>query len=420
MISAKSCASTIMARILAATGGVSGTFNPVIVSNVPNVQSSLSYDANDVFLNVNVSFTPSGGALSLNQQNVANAITGFFNATRSLPAAFGTLNAAGLTTASGELGTGVIQSSIKADDLFLNLLLDPTVAGRVGVFSGPGGDEASAYADKRRAPPRERDAYAMATKAPRFAAEPANRWDVWGVAYGGSETVGGNALAGSQDLKASVHGLVAGADYTFLPDTVSASRWPGAAPASRLPMGSAPVLLTYSRSVPSHGAVSVRPISRPRWPIYGWHDVTTKRAVALAGVDQLQGRFRADTFSGRFEGGYRFATPWVGITPYAAAQVISFRVPAYAEQTLAGAGLFALNYAAQTTTDTRTEIGLRGDRSFATQDAVLTLHSRAAWAHDYDPGRAVTALFQALPGANFVVNGAAPAPILLWSVPAPK
>jgi outer membrane autotransporter protein len=42
------------------------------------------------------------------------------------------------------------------------------------------------------------------------------------------------------------------------------------------------------------------------------------------------------------------------------------------------------------------------------QDAMLTLRGRAAWAHDYDPNRAVTALFQSLPGASFVVNGARP------------
>jgi|SRR5256885_12739170 len=31
---------------------------------------------------------------------------------------------------------------------------------------------------------------------------------------------------------------------------------------------------------------------------------------------------------------------------------------------------------------------------------------RAAWAHDFNPDRAVGATFQALPGASFVVNGA--------------
>ena len=40
---------------------------------------------------------------------------------------------------------------------------------------------------------------------------------------------------------------------------------------------------------------------------------------------------------------------------------------------------------------------------------MLTLRGRAAWAHDYDPDRSVTATFQALPGASFVVNGAAAA-----------
>ena len=43
------------------------------------------------------------------------------------------------------------------------------------------------------------------------------------------------------------------------------------------------------------------------------------------------------------------------------------------------------------------------------QNGLLTLRGRFAWAHDYDPNRAVAATFQALPGASFVVNGAAQA-----------
>jgi outer membrane autotransporter protein len=139
---------------------------------------------------------------------------------------------------------------------------------------------------------------------------------------------------------------------------------------------------------------------------YGWHDVTTNRTVALAGADQLQGRFKADTFSARFEGGYRFTTPLIGITPYAAAQVTNVNLPNYSEVSLNGGGLFALNYASQSLTDTRSELGLRTDKSYAMQNGVLTLRGRAAWAHDYNPSRAVTALFQTLPGTSFVVNGA--------------
>jgi uncharacterized protein with beta-barrel porin domain len=39
----------------------------------------------------------------------------------------------------------------------------------------------------------------------------------------------------------------------------------------------------------------------------------------------------------------------------------------------------------------------------------LTLRARAAWAHDWISNPALTAAFEALPGAGFVVNGAVPA-----------
>jgi len=399
--------------IVNATGSVSGTFNPAVTSNMANIQSTLSYDAHDAFLNIELKFVPPPGVtLSVNQQNVANAVTNFFNSTGSIPAAFAGLNAAGLTIASGELGTGVIQSSIKADDLFLNLLLDPSVAGRAGGFASGGGasqfaadDEASAYTAKRKASPSERDAYAMATKAPLLSAQPVNRWSVWGAAYGGSESIGGNAVVGSQDTTARVWGVVAGADYKVSPDTLLgfavAGGGTGFTLANALGRGSSDLF-----QAGAFGRHNFGPAYISAALAYGWHDVTTNRTVALAGIDQLQARFKAETFSARFEGGYRFATPMIGITPYAAAQVISFNLPAYAEQSLLGSSLFALNYAAQTTTATRTELGLRSDKSFAMQDAVLTLRGRAAWAHDYKPDRAVTAIFQALPGASFVVNGA--------------
>ena len=44
------------------------------------------------------------------------------------------------------------------------------------------------------------------------------------------------------------------------------------------------------------------------------------------------------------------------------------------------------------------------------QDSILTLRGRAAWAHDFNNDRTVAATFQTLPGASFVVNGAAQAP----------
>ncbi|WP_167406976.1 autotransporter domain-containing protein [Bradyrhizobium forestalis] len=398
--------------ILTAAGPLVGsTFNPNVVSNMPTLHATLSYDPSTVFLNVNVNFAQ-GGGLTVNQQNVANTLTNFFTTTGGIPAAFAALTPAGLTTASGELGTGIIQSAINADGQFLNLMLDPTVVGRSGGFAKAGSvaqfaesDNAAAYASMRPATAREREAYAMATKAPLLSSQPSSRWSVWAAGYGGSAAVGGNALVGSQDLTARVWGGAAGADYRVSVDTLAGFALGGGglnySLANAMGSGSADL---FQAGV--YGRHNFGPAYVSAALAYGWHDVTTNRTVALAGADQLQGRFKADTFSARFEGGYRFATPLIGITPYAAVQVTNFNLPNYSEVSLNGGGLFGLNYTAQSLTDTRSELGLRTDKSYAMQNGVLTLRGRAAWAHDYNPRRAVTALFQTLPGTSFVVNGA--------------
>ena len=142
---------------------------------------------------------------------------------------------------------------------------------------------------------------------------------------------------------------------------------------------------------------------------YGWQEITTDRTVTIAGADQLHARFNASALSGRIEGGYRFAQPLVALTPYAAAQFTTLWLPAYAETAASGAGTFALSYGAKTVTVPRSELGLRADKSFAFVSAALTLRGRVAWAHDFDTDRNVAATFQTLPGATFIVNGAAPA-----------
>jgi uncharacterized protein with beta-barrel porin domain len=71
---------------------------------------------------------------------------------------------------------------------------------------------------------------------------------------------------------------------------------------------------------------------------------------------------------------------------------------------------FALNFASQTATTTRSEIGAWLDKSTRMDSgALLTLCGRAAWAHDFGNSPTASAIFQALPGSNFIVNGATPA-----------
>lgn len=79
------------------------------------------------------------------------------------------------------------------------------------------------------------------------------------------------------------------------------------------------------------------------------------------------------------------------------------------ETDLTGGG-FGLGYDARDATDTRTELGSRFDYLVAVTPAMtVTLRGRLAWAHDWVSDPSLTALFQSLPGASFVVNGATPA-----------
>jgi len=399
--------------IVTATGGVGGTFNPnVINSNLPaNFKTSLSYDANDVFLNLQLNFSVPGG-LNGNQQAVANALTNFFNTTGGIPFAFIGLTPAGLTQASGELATGSQQTTFDAMGLFMGLLTDPFMArsgsGAASAGATPFADEidaANAYARDPSRTTSERDAYAAIYRKASPAAPFVPSWSVWAAGYGGSQTTDGNVAQGSNTATSRIAGTAVGADYRFAPNTIA-----GVALAGGGTNFSIANALGTGRSDLFQAGVYLRHTEGPIYIsaalAYGWQDITTNRTVTIAGFDQLQAKFNANAWSGRAEEGYRFVAPWMGVTPYAAVQSTTFDLPAYAEHAIVGANTFALTYNARSVTDTRSELGIRTDKSWAMTDSIFTLRGRFAWAHDFNPDRNIGTTFQALPGASFVVNGA--------------
>lgn len=380
------------------------TFNPVVAGLSSNLHATLSYGLNDVNLDLALGY---GSGLNVNQQNVANVLTNYFNSTGSLPVALANLSPAGLTQASGESATGSQQTTFGAMNLFLGLLTDVFGSGRSGA---PGAasyaDDANAYAAAGKGAPANtaREAFAsIYRKVPAATFE--QRWDVWAAGYGGSQTTDGNVALGSNNTSSSVYGTAVGLDYRFSPSTIAGFALAGGG------TGFSVNGLGWGRSDLFQAGAFVRHTMGPAYITaalaYGWQDVTTNRIVTAAGVDQLRAQFSANALSGRVEGGYRYATQWIGLTPYAAAQATMFSLPNYSEFAVVGNSTFALNYAAKDVTSTRTELGLRADSSFAAAGGLMTLRGRLAWAHDYNPDRSVGAVFQTLPGAAFVVNGAA-------------
>jgi T5SS/PEP-CTERM-associated repeat protein/autotransporter-associated beta strand protein len=392
------------------SGGLGGTVFGGAAS-MPNLATSLSYSPTDVFLTVTAAQLGESTALNSNQLSAANALNRFFNRGGTLPSGFvdlyrltgGALGDA-LTQASGEVATGAQQTTFDAMSEFINLLADP--------FMGRGnGSAAPAYADNGAdAHAANKQYYALFTKDPVVRAyEP--RWSVWAAGYGGSQSTDGNAATGSNNTTSHIAGTAVGADYLVSPNTIAGFALAGGGTnfsvsnlgSGRSDLFQAGAYVRYTNG----GAYITGAIA------YGWQDITTNRNLTIGGSANLHAAFNANAWSGRAESGYRFVAPsvgGVGITPYAAAQFTTFDLPAYVESATYGAPNFALNYGAQSVTDARSELGFRSDKSFAMPGGVLTLYGRVAWAHDFDPDRAVVATFQSLPGASFVVNGAAQAP----------
>jgi uncharacterized protein with beta-barrel porin domain len=402
--------------ILSAAGGT--TTNGLALLASPALQAQLVYpNATDVVVkSTGLNFVVPG--LNNNQTSLANALNGaaqtagfggpVFNLLLNGVTSVAGYNAV-LNQLTGEAATGTQQTTIDAMNLFIGTMTDPF---NRGTASTPGGG-ASGYASEAYASTQNagaaRDAYAMFTKAP-LAQTYDPRWSVWASGFGGSQTTDGNATVGSNSSTSSVYGTAVGADYILSPRTIMGFALAGGGTNFNVAgSGSGHSDLFQAGAFVKH---TVGPAYISAALAYGWQEITTNRTVTAAGTNQLRAQFDANAFSGRLEGGYRFVMPWVGgigITPYAAAQFTTFDLPGYAEQALVGSNALALSYNAKSVTDTRSELGIRTDKSFGVTDGILTLRGRVAWAHDYDPDRSIGATFQSLPGASFVVNGAAQA-----------
>jgi len=420
--------------ILTAVGGVAGTFNALATLGLPvGFGTRLAYTGNDVILNLRAQLVPDPNpplpdgplpgiptdgtpppVFTINEINVGRAISDFFNNGGALPPAFLPLfGLAGgnLTTAldqiSGEAATGAQTAAFQLGSQFLNLMLDPFVDGRCGVYrtDQPGVGYRPECEPRRSAPAL---AYAsMYTKAPPAPApiyEP--RWTVWGGGYGGGNKTSGDPVIGSHDLSARTAGFAGGFDYRLAPDSVVGFAVAGGGTNWSLSQG-----LGGGRS----DAVQAGVYGATRWGAaylaadfaFTNHWMSTDRFAF--GGDHLTADFNAQSYGGRLEGGYRFETPYVGVAPYAAIQAQSFHTPGYSEIGTVPNG-FALAFGSRDATDTRSELGARFDRALAVYpNAVLTLRGRLAWAHDWVSDPALMPVFQSLPGASFIVNGATPA-----------
>ena len=204
------------------------------------------------------------------------------------------------------------------------------------------------------------------------------------------------------NVTTDIFGFAAGMGYSFTPDLLAGFALAGAGTnwglANGLGTGRSDAFQAGARVISWFGPAYVKAALAftNNW-------FTTNRS-ALG--DQLTANFDGQSYGGRIKAAIATScSRRSALRPTAALQAQDFHTPAYNEFDVTGGG-FGLNYAATNATDVRTEFGARFDYPTLLYGKPLILFGRLAWAHDFVTNPALSAGFQALPGASFPVNGA--------------
>jgi uncharacterized protein with beta-barrel porin domain len=254
---------------------------------------------------------PSG--LSINQQNVGNAINAFINSGGTLPAGFQNLFnlspqqlAQALTQLEGQNNAGGgQQAAFQLMNEYLLLMTNPFDSDRAG-FGGAVGAGAGQFAPEqdRDLSPDVAAAYAAVTPYYKAPIAPApKRWNVWAAAFGGSNNTNGDPNGvGSANFTARTGAVAAGVDYKLTPDTLVGVSLAGGGSwglAQGLGSGHSDTFLAGLYGSQRFGAWYVSGAAS-----FANYWMSTTRNLTLPAIDTLNANFNAQNWGGRVEGGY--------------------------------------------------------------------------------------------------------------------
>jgi outer membrane autotransporter protein len=351
-----SCGSSIRSPILTAQGGVTGTFAG-ITSNSAFLTPALSYDSNNVFLNLtrNAATFSERGATANQRQSGAAAEA--LRCGARLFDALVVLDAASARTAfdqvSGEIHAST-RSALLDDSRFLReaLLTVATVDGRSSI---------------------------------------------WGQAYGNWSQIDGDGNAAPLDRDG--RGLFAGVDFPVGP-SFSAAFGAGLSRADLNVGGRNSTAEVDSRHVAARLSGRFGPISAMLGAGYSWHGIATERSVAFAGfVDQARGDYDARTAQVFAELGYALPLGRVELEPFVGLAHVSVGTDDFRET----GGAAAVSGEEVKDSVTFATLGVRSAAGLG----ALTLRGSLAWRHAIDPEESRATMLFAGGTTPFTITGAA-------------
>ena len=382
--------------LLNATGGVAGTYASV-ASALPFLQPSLSYDANNVYLSLQIggfargALTPNQAAVgAILDASVATATGDFATVIGALASLTAQQGQAVMNSISGQNYSGFSSTMVQGTQLFLS-----NFAGQAGGGGSLGGSSRVALA--------EACDVACDTSSPAL-------WGAWGGALGGLGTVsngGGNSgaltynvtgFAGGLD-RLVAQGLRIGATVGYQNGNQWVAGFSGSGNSNTFQAG---LYANYSEGRVYADAIAGYAYSANQmWRSIAIPGLAPRTAYGLTGANQVYGQV---------ETGYRFDLGGLAeafVTPFVRLQAYTGTQNAFTET---GADSLNLSVAQQTTNSLRTVLGaqLGGSMDLGWRDRVA-MKVRLGWSHEYaDTARPVTASFAGAPAAPLTTYGVAP------------
>ena len=382
--------------IVNAAGGLSGTFASVN-ELYPFLLSSLSYDANNAYLNLAIggfaaaAATPTQAAVgNVLDANVNNATGDFATVLGAM--AFNTFSntqaQATLQAISGNNYAGFSSSMVQGAQLFMNNFANQTGGGGSPVSNRVALAEACDVACDSTTPPK---------------------WGAWGGALGGLGTIGANQSVGSVTYNAG--GFAAGLDRSIT-DSFRMGVTAGYTTGTQWVSGFDGLGRSNTFQVGLYGGFAQDKVYADALIGYAYTWNQMWRNITVPGLQQRTalGQTGANQWYGQIETGYRFdlgTNANAFITPFARLQAYTASQNAFTET---GAQSLNLSVVQQQTNSLRSVIGAQigGSMDLGWREKLL-MQLRLGWSHEYaDTARPVSATLAGAPAMPFTTFGVAP------------
>jgi outer membrane autotransporter protein len=399
--------STTYTNLLKSTTPIAGQFASVSSSAFFN--AAATYNPNSVDLTLTRYGFGAVPGETANQRSIGNALEAGYSTALTGPAAtfYTQLLQAGsprvLDQLSGEGTSGTQNTAFTAGWLFGQTLDGQMQAWRIGNRGNVINDAALGYAAEQPTGP------ASAFNALKAPAMVQPQWHAWAAGFGAAQSLTGDATIGSASFDDRVAGGAIGVDRLVNPDLLI-----GVAAGGSSSTFSVDDRATSGRLDGAHlGGYAMQRFGASYFSAqlaYSHFNNSTTRTISAIGPDEIaKGSFSSDQVGGRLEIGRSFDFSSVLVTPFAAVEAARLWQQAYSETSITGVGpgVLGLSYAAHAVFSLPVFLGARFDgRADLGNGMILSPFVYAAWVHEFEPTRDITASLITGPVSAFTIEGA--------------